>query len=309
MFVKILSNVSRSSYLHHSLAPQSQPFSIISTFLHTSSFLNSALATLRKNTGYSLSICKKALTESNNDVQQAENWLKEQAQAQGWAKAQKLQGRNTSQGLLGVMLNSQTAAMVEVNCETDFVARNQQFVSLLRQVAESCIVQHQNKSDADLSTQLLSQDQVANIASSEDGKSVGDLVALNIGQIGENMTLGQARLFFAGSDVKLAAQCHPSVSDKSDDRWHCGRYATVVAYKTSGVGSYPEDISEEMFIKQLCQHVVGMGPTHVDNPEDKENSLFHQTFLLDEEKKVGEILAEAGVTVIDFVRSEVGRSE
>ena len=65
------------------------------------------------------------------------------------------------------MLNSQTAAMVEVNCETDFVARNQQFVSLLRQVAESCIVKHQNKSDAELSTQLLSQEQVANIPSSE----------------------------------------------------------------------------------------------------------------------------------------------
>ena len=135
-----------------------------------------------------------------------------------------------------------------------------------------------------MSTQLLSQDQVANIPSSEDGKSVGDLVALNIGQIGENMTLGQARLFFAGSDVKLAAQCHPSVSDKSDERWHCGRYATVVAYKTSGVGSYPEDISEEMFIKQLCQHVVGMGPTHVDNPEDKENSLLHILMYLNDIK-------------------------
>ena len=91
MFVKILSNVSRSCYLHHSLAPQSHNLSIISSFLHTSSFLNSALATLRKNTGYSLSICKKALSESNNDVQEAEKWLKEQAQAQGWAKAQKLQ--------------------------------------------------------------------------------------------------------------------------------------------------------------------------------------------------------------------------
>ena len=65
------------------------------------------------------------------------------------------------------MLNSQSAAMVEVNCETDFVARNQQFVSLLRHVAESCIVKHQNESDAELSTQLLSKDQVANIPSSE----------------------------------------------------------------------------------------------------------------------------------------------
>ena len=51
----------------------------------------SELARLRKSTGYSLSICKKALTETDNDLAAAENWLQEQAQAQGWAKASKLQ--------------------------------------------------------------------------------------------------------------------------------------------------------------------------------------------------------------------------
>merc|ERR1719180_645333 len=121
--------------LHHSLCPQTL------SLLHTSvPSPASALATLRKNTGYSLSICKKALAETENDVSAAEQWLKDQAQAQGWAKAQKLQGRNTSQGLPGVLVRDQTAAMVQLNCETDFVAKNQQFVSLLRSVAEGCIL-------------------------------------------------------------------------------------------------------------------------------------------------------------------------
>jgi len=291
------------------VTPQSLT-SPLSSLFHTSSFNQSALATLRKNTGYSLSICKKALSENNNDVDAAQKWLKDQAQAQGWAKAQKLQGRNTSQGLLGVLIKSQTAAMVEVNCETDFVARNQQFVSLLRQVAESCVANSEVKSEEDLSKSVLTQEAVASSASVEAGKSIGDLVALNIGQIGENIALGQARMFSAGDGVKLAAQCHPSVAGSGDHQdFFCGRYAAVLAYSVSGSGSFPEDVTEEVFIKQLCQHIVGMGPTALDNEDDKENSLLHQAFLLDEEKKVSEVLESSGVKIIDFVRAEVGRSD
>lgn len=54
--------------------------------------------------------------------------------AQGWAKAQKLQGRNAAQGLVGVLVKDKAAAMIELNCETDFVARNQHFHELLNQI-------------------------------------------------------------------------------------------------------------------------------------------------------------------------------
>ena len=174
MLIKsMLSVLSRhSAYLHQS------PLALI----HTSPAVPaSALATLRKNTGYSLSICKKALGETGDDVQAAEKWLREQAQAQGWAKAQKLQGRNTSQGLLGVLVRADTAAMVEVNCETDFVARNQQFVSLLQQVAASCVANSSGEAAAaemELSTTAISPGELGTSPSVEAGKTVGDLVAL-----------------------------------------------------------------------------------------------------------------------------------
>lgn len=297
--------LSKPGYMHHS------PLSMggMTSLLHTSSSCSSALATLRKNTGYSLSICKKALSETDNDIAAAEKWLKEQAQAQGWAKAQKLQGRNTSQGLLGVVIKAQNAAMVEVNCETDFVARNQQFISLLKQVGESCVGQGQGGSSSDqpLTRTVLSNDQVSAVASVEAGKTVGDLVALNIGQLGENIALGQARLFSAGHGVKLAAQCHPSSGEGVEQGWSCGRYAAVLAYRPPS--AFPEGVSEEVFIKQLCQHIVGMAPTCLSDEEDRENSLLHQAFLLDEDKKVSEVLDSAGVEVVDFVRAEVGRSE
>lgn len=61
----------------------------------------------------------------------------EQAQAQGWSKAQKLQGRNTTQGLIGLFYEGSLGAMVELNCETDFVARNAKFHSLLNEVITS----------------------------------------------------------------------------------------------------------------------------------------------------------------------------
>lgn len=305
LFKSVMSVLSRRSpALHQSLCPQAV------SLLHTSvPSPASALATLRKNTGYSLSICKKALAETENDVGAAEQWLRDQAQAQGWAKAQKLQGRNTSQGLLGVLLTANTAAMVEVNCETDFVARNGQFVSLLKQVAESCLMNKVDSSDQEFTTHIMSRDDVGTADSVEEGKKIGDLVALNIGKVGENMALGPAKIFSAGGGVKLAAQCHPGVSDGSDPGWFCGRYAAVLAYKAEAEGSYPEEVTEEVFIKQLCQHIVGMAPTSVNNEEDKENSFLHQTFLLDEERKVSEVLDSAGVTVIDFVRAEVGRSD
>ena len=120
------------------------------------------------------------------------------------------------------------------------------------------------------------------------------------------IALGQARLWSAGQGVKLAAQCHPSTGH-GDMGWSCGRYAALLAYRPPP--AFPEGLTEEVFIKQLCQHIVGMAPTCLEDPEDKENSLLHQAFLLDEEKKVSEVLSEAGVEVVDFVRAEVGRSE
>ena len=130
----------------------------------------SALSTLRKNTGYTFTNCKKALDQFGDDLVAAEKWLRDQAQKEGWAKATKLQDRVVSQGLIGVKCNAEdgTGVLLEVNCmyknknatvrlkrcpyfsitlvdwfmiyvgETDFVARNVKFQELLASVAEAC---------------------------------------------------------------------------------------------------------------------------------------------------------------------------
>ena len=72
-------------------------------------------------------------------ILQAQEWLQEQAQTLGWTKATKLEGRPTTQGLVGVAVDKSTATIVEVNCETDFVARNKTFQSLVDCVASTCL--------------------------------------------------------------------------------------------------------------------------------------------------------------------------
>lgn len=110
----------------------------------------SQLAVLRKKTGYTFANCKKALELHQNDIGQAEIWLKQQAQALGWSKATKLEGRQTTQGLIGVAIKNQDGVLVEVNCETDFVARNQEFQKIVEETASTCLnftKNHQNLSD------------------------------------------------------------------------------------------------------------------------------------------------------------------
>lgn len=98
----------------------------------------SNLAALRKRTGYSFSLCKKALEQNNDDLTAAEQWLNKQAENLEWSKNKNVTARKTNQGLIGLWINGQAGAMIELNCETDFVARNENFLSLLHTSARSC---------------------------------------------------------------------------------------------------------------------------------------------------------------------------
>jgi len=325
MLFKSFAPLLRSSYLHHPVTSiqcvsilSSNPtpclLSIPSSCLSTSPLLSAAagaksdLAKLRKKTGYSLSICKKALGECDQDLAKAEKWLVDQAQAQGWAKAQKLQGRNTSQGLLGVKIKSNVAAVVELNCETDFVARNGKFVSLLDDIATQCVQAVVADPDHQVGKSRVTKEQVEAIKV-EEGKTLADLVALNIGQIGENISVGGVTVLKAGPGVKLSGLSHPSSGSSDLERLQFGRHTAILAYTHHEGGILPEGITDAGLARQLCQHIIGMAPSSIEDEDDKENSLLHQTFLLDEDVKVGQVVKTSGLDITDFVRSEVGRSD
>ncbi|XP_068236609.1 elongation factor Ts, mitochondrial isoform X3 [Palaemon carinicauda] len=278
-----------------------------SRFLHVGQILaavdKSNLAKLRKRTGFSISNCKKALDMHANDITKAEEWLQAEAQAQGWAKASKLSGRTTAQGLVGVHIDGPVGAILEVNCETDFVARNEQFRSLVSQAAKECAVNTSSLRQDTLLKEFMSEEQLKGMVAS-DGKTLADHLALVIGVIGENMSLPRAARLVAPDGVQLVGYSHPTPSDETK---LLGKFGAILALRSPGA------LTE--VARQLCLHVIGMNPKAIGNPDDPkapnsddEMLLIHQEFLTDPTKTVGEVLQEENIEVVDYIRFECGEN-
>lgn len=281
-----------------------------SSYCWYSSSSKSLLSELRKKTGYTFANCKKALEVNNNDLTQAEKWLKEQAKILGWAKATKLADRRTLQGLVSVLIDSsdkKSAAMVEINCETDFVAKNTLFQNITNTVAESClsVAKNQTLFENGVAKITLETDKLKKLSNST-GKLLEDEVALLISQVGENILLKKAVCLKVDDTLSLAGTTHPTHPQSSN---LLGKYGCLLIYSaTSG------DPAIESIAKQLSQHVIGMKPKKIGNVEtdqpsenkDEEECMVHQEFLMEPETPVSSVLQEYGVEIKEFIRYECG---
>ena len=113
------------------------------------SFTAADVKNLREKTGCGMMDCKKALTETNGDVEKAMDFLREK----GLATAEKKAGRIASEGMVDIVVDGNVAAMVEVNSETDFVAKNEEFQEMVKNIAKQVIVTN----PADVDTLLASK--------------------------------------------------------------------------------------------------------------------------------------------------------
>uniref|UniRef100_A0A670YDJ4 Elongation factor Ts, mitochondrial n=1 Tax=Pseudonaja textilis TaxID=8673 RepID=A0A670YDJ4_PSETE len=147
-----------------------------------------ALMKLRKKTGYSFVNCKKALEKYDDNIEEAEMWLHEQAQKEGWSKALKLQGRKAKEGLIGLLHEGSSAVMVEVNCETDFVAQNVKFQQLVQQVAIGTMIHHKETIDQSntYAKRFLNSDELSQLRTGPGGSLLTDQLALAIGSQARN---------------------------------------------------------------------------------------------------------------------------
>ena len=174
--------------------------------------------------------------------------FQDQALKQGWAKANKLEGRNAAQGLVGLLVRDGVASMVEVNSETDFVARNAQFHDLLREVTTANLRAAKTSADQESGSvsrrRELGQQEMSSLQDAK-GRSLADVLALNIGQIGENLV---ARRGVCLSGARVAGVTHPSASIHSKEVQY-GRYGAAMAYTVEEGGVMPEgqDISMKPF--------------------------------------------------------------
>uniref|UniRef100_A0A8C5Q0C1 Elongation factor Ts, mitochondrial n=1 Tax=Leptobrachium leishanense TaxID=445787 RepID=A0A8C5Q0C1_9ANUR len=268
------------------------------------------LLKLRKKTGYSFMNCKKALQKFSNDIKQAETWLHQQAQKEGWNKASKLQGRKTSEGLVGLLHEGNTAVMVEVNCETDFVARNVKFQQLVQQLAVGTL-RHCQKQEQSLTSFLkgfFGGDELLQMKTEE--ALMKDQLAMTIGKLGENMTMKRAVWVMASSDMFIGSYMHgtPAVGIPSLSSMSFGKYGALVICQAAD-HSFKGNVSE--LGRRLGQHVVGMSPLSVGSVEDEssgetETRMLAQPYLLEPDLTVGQYVQPRGIHVLDFVRFECG---
>lgn len=149
------------------------------------------VAALRQRTGAGMMDCKKALEESNGDIDAAVEWLRKR----GIAKAEKRADRSTTEGLVGSDVRDRVGVLVELGCETDFVARNDDFGAVL-----STLVEHMATSG--------STDLASFLASTMNGQSVDEYVKLAAGKTGEAVQVRRVARVDAGANGTIGVYRH-----------------------------------------------------------------------------------------------------
>nr|WP_200795314.1 translation elongation factor Ts [Salinicoccus halodurans] len=262
---------------------------------------------LREKTGAGMMDCKKALQETDGDLDKAADYLREK----GIAKAAKKADRIAAEGLVGVKSEGNAAAIVEINSETDFVARNESFQSLVNDMATHIL----KTKPADLE---------ALNASEMNGKKVEDVMTEAVSKIGEKLTL---RRF--------------AVAEKTDNDAF-GEYLHMGG--RIGVLTIVEGSTDEQAAKDVAMHAAALNPKYVSKDDVSQEELDHekevlkqqalnegkpenivdkmvegrmrkyleeicivdQPFVKDSDQTVEQFLKSKGGTLKDFIRFEVG---
>ena len=277
---------------------------------------------LRDRTLAGMMDCKKALAETGGDIEAAIDWLR----TKGLAAAAKKASRVAAEGLVGVATDGTKGAMVEVNSETDFVAKNETFQDFVRNVTAVALAGGITDIDALGASQY------------PGGGTIAEMLTHNVATIGENQSLRRAAKLTVGSGV-VAGYVHNAVKPGM------GKIGVLVALESTAGADVLEPLA-----KQLAMHVAAANPLALNGddldadlvareraiaeekasqsgkPADivakmvdgsmakfrKENALLSQLFVMDGKTPVAEVVAAAGkdvgaaITLKGFVRYQLG---
>jgi elongation factor Ts len=276
---------------------------------------------LREKTGAGMMDCKKALNEAAGDMEAAVDWLRKK----GLSAAAKKSGRVAAEGLVAVASNGSKAAIVEVNAETDFVARNEQFQSFVLQTAKMAL-----ESGAD--TEALKN------ISLPAGGTVAEHLTNLIATIGENMSLRRATQLSVSQGI-VASYVHNALAP------HLGKIGVLVALESTADAAKLQELG-----KQIAMHVAAARPEFLTikdvdtksldrernvladqarasgKPEDiiakmvegrlrkyyEEVVLLEQIYVVDGENRIGQVIEKAGkalgapIKLTGFARYQLG---
>ena len=280
-----------------------------------------AVKELREKSGAGMMDCKKALTENNGDMDAAVDWLR----AKGLATAAKKSSRTAAEGLVGVAVQGTRGAAVEVNAETDFVAKNEQFQEFVRTVTG-------------LALGAVNDIEALAGTTYPGGGTVAEKLTANIATIGENQNLRRMKVLEVAEGAVV-----PYVHNAAAPGM--GKIGVLVALE----GNAPKDKLETLG-KQLAMHIAAAFPQALNEGDldpvlvereraiatekaaesgkpaeiiakmvdgaiakfRKENALLSQIFVIDNKSKISDVVAaaakEAGgtITLKDYVRFQLG---
>ena len=280
-----------------------------------------AVKELRERTGAGMMDCKKALAENQGEMEASVDWLR----AKGLAAAAKKAGRTAAEGLVGVAVEGTRGAVVEVNSETDFVAKNDQFQNFVRQVATLALT-----SGGDI--------EALGAASFPGGGTVTEALTDSIAKIGENQSLRRTAVVDV-SNGAVVSYVHNAVAPG------LGKIGVLVALESDAPAATLQALG-----KQLAMHIAAANPLALDadslSPElierergiaiekakesgkpanivakmvegsiakfRKDNALLSQLFVMDNKTPVADVVAAAGkdagtaIALASFIRFQIG---
>ena len=273
---------------------------------------------LRSLSGAGFKDCSSALDESEGNIDKAIEILR----VKGISKASKKMSRSANEGVIAITENNQTSSILEINCETDFVAKNDDFISFVKELSEI-----NNKIKSDRESLLLSK--------MKNHKTVDENLLALISKIGEKITIGRSKSFNC-KEFKVFKYHHTIVKD------NLSKLGVLVSLNT-----LENSETLETFGKQLSMHIAALNPLAIDidgidseilkkeeeliseelknsgKPEDivkkisigkinkfkEENSLLNQQWVMEPKKKVKDILKElnlGSIEIKEFYRIKIG---
>lgn len=276
---------------------------------------------LREKTGAGMMDCKKALNENGGDIEASIDWLR----TKGIAKADKKAGRVAAEGLVAIATGDKNATLTEVNSETDFVARNDEFQGAVREVATLSL-------DAGGDTEALSGMMTAS------GKTVKDYLVSLVARIGENMSLRRTAEVKVSEGV-VTGYMHNAVTDG------LGKIGVLVGLQSSAGADALQELGKKIAMHvaataPLALSVESLDPADVQKERDaliaearesgkpeaiiekmvdgrmskfyKESVLLEQIFVMDGERTIAQVIADeakaagTAIELVGFARMALG---
>tara|TARA_B100001123_G_scaffold442349_1_gene585711 strand:- start:506 stop:1357 length:852 start_codon:yes stop_codon:yes gene_type:complete len=273
---------------------------------------------LRQSTGAGFKDCSSALNESNGNLEKAVEILR----VKGISKASKKMSREAKEGVVALSGDQSKTSVIEVNCETDFVAKNEDFINFVKELSE-------------INNSVNSDIEKLNNSTMKNKKNVKENLVSMIAKIGEKITIGRLKTL-DNTDSKNYYYLHSVVKD------NLSKLAVMISIKNK-----EKSEKVDLFVKQLTMHIAASNPISINKDDIKkeiidkeqelvtkelknsgksediakkissgkmnkfkeENSLMTQQWVMEPKKKVQDIILELGLKdfkIIDFYRIKVG---